>query len=455
MKRATRTREGYHWFRGWRKPSAAQRRVLDELLVGGSNAEIAARLDMSEDGVKWHLSELRQELEIDDRRQLAEWWRTERQHSNVFLPLGALGNLFGNHALAVVAGVAVAAAGLGWLAYTSLEGTGDGSLAGQASQTAVPAPAVVIPTPTATPVPATALVFDTRLRSATTLPGNVMFRRWLDPEALTFVGDANGPTVIDAEGKLTPLSGSTGGAEYVAYYPVPGTSAVVLWRGQAGRLSTIDTRSLQERVLADIGLAPGRGRVAAVSIAARKLAFVDDSASELRVLSFEGGSSSRLYAAPPERVLIAVNWSGDGRSLVLLSGRSTTSQASVVDTITVLDGAGKVIVERPGTGYWVGGAWWRLSELNSAGVMIATTRLLNAQDGSEAPVADTQSLACVSPDGRYGVYQFAASPRFEQRSELRVLATNEVIVEARNEGFLSNCDWTPDSRKVVLSPGGK
>ena len=93
MKRATPTREGYHWFRGWRKPSKAQRRVLDELVAGGTNAEIAARLGISEDGVKWHLSELRQELEIDDRRQLAEWWRTQRQRSNVFLPLGAFGRL--------------------------------------------------------------------------------------------------------------------------------------------------------------------------------------------------------------------------------------------------------------------------------------------------------------------------------------------------------------------------
>jgi len=454
MKRATRTREGYHWFRGWRRPSAAQRRVLDELVVGGSNAAIAARLGISEDGVKWHLSELRQELEIADRRQLAEWWRTQRQRSNVFLPLGALGRLVVSHAMAVVIAVISVSVTISWFAYASLDGTDDGHATIQPSApTPAAAAAVLIPTPTATPVPPTALVFDVEARTAVSLPGGIMYRRWLDTEALTFVGYADGPAIIDAEGNLQPLSGNPS-EEYVAYFPISDGGEVILWRGQAGRLSTIDTGSLQERVLADIGPAPSRGRVAAVSTA-RKLAFVDDTGSELHVLAFGGGSESRLYTAPAERLLIAVNWSSDGQRLVLLSGRRTSPQTGVADTITVLDGAGKTILEQPGIGYWLGGSWWRLSELNSAGAMVATNTLLDSRDGSEAAVADVQFLTCVSPDGRYGIYQFATSPRLEQRSELRSLQTGEVIVEARAAGFLSNCDWTPDSRKVVLSPGGK
>src|SRR5262245_39137870 len=55
------TREGYRWFRGRWRPSAAQRRVLDELAAGRPNAEIALRLGLSLDTVKWHMAQLRAE----------------------------------------------------------------------------------------------------------------------------------------------------------------------------------------------------------------------------------------------------------------------------------------------------------------------------------------------------------------------------------------------------------
>src|SRR5690606_16756827 len=72
------TREGYQRFRGWR-PSARQRQVLDLLVEAKSNAEIALALDITPDGVKWHVNELLSETGLKDRQGLAHWWVAERE----------------------------------------------------------------------------------------------------------------------------------------------------------------------------------------------------------------------------------------------------------------------------------------------------------------------------------------------------------------------------------------
>ena len=56
----------------------AEQRVLQELRKGGTNAEIAARLGVSLDAVKYHISNMLGKLELDNREQLAAW-RPERR----------------------------------------------------------------------------------------------------------------------------------------------------------------------------------------------------------------------------------------------------------------------------------------------------------------------------------------------------------------------------------------
>ena len=51
----------------------AEQRVLDELRAGGTNAEIAVRLGVSPDAVKYHISNMLGKLELGDRHQLAAW----------------------------------------------------------------------------------------------------------------------------------------------------------------------------------------------------------------------------------------------------------------------------------------------------------------------------------------------------------------------------------------------
>ena len=48
----------------------AEQRVLEELRNGGTNAEIAARLGVTLDAVKYHVSNMLGKLELDNRNQL-------------------------------------------------------------------------------------------------------------------------------------------------------------------------------------------------------------------------------------------------------------------------------------------------------------------------------------------------------------------------------------------------
>jgi DNA-binding NarL/FixJ family response regulator len=67
-------RDGYHWRkRTW--PSPAQRRVLDALKEGGTNAQIAGQLGLSFETVKWHISELLWQTDLGSRTRLSQWWK--------------------------------------------------------------------------------------------------------------------------------------------------------------------------------------------------------------------------------------------------------------------------------------------------------------------------------------------------------------------------------------------
>ncbi|MDE2933723.1 MAG: helix-turn-helix transcriptional regulator [Chloroflexota bacterium] len=51
----------------------AERRVLEELRKGGTNAEIAVRIGIGPETVKTHISNMLAKLDLDDRQQLAAW----------------------------------------------------------------------------------------------------------------------------------------------------------------------------------------------------------------------------------------------------------------------------------------------------------------------------------------------------------------------------------------------
>jgi DNA-binding CsgD family transcriptional regulator len=136
-------REGYHQFRDG-QPSDRQRQVLDLLAEGKTNAEIADRLGITADGVKWHISELLGETGLADRQALARWWVEERaqRRQPAFLPLWPpLPRVaIGSSAAAVVLVIVT-----GWLLW------GQGSGDGEHLPLPEAASADVAPSPTPTP----------------------------------------------------------------------------------------------------------------------------------------------------------------------------------------------------------------------------------------------------------------------------------------------------------------
>jgi hypothetical protein len=62
-------------------------------------------------------------------------------------------------------------------------------------------------------------------------------------------------------------------------------------------------------------------------------------------------------------------------------------------------------------------------------------------------------LLCVSPDGVYGIFAIGdfASPTLK----VVKLGTNETVTSVAVSRSLISCDWTADSTRAVLSPGGK
>ena len=131
--------------------TAAEQRVLAELRRGGTNAEIAVRLGVTLDAVKFHISNMLGKLQLENREQLAAWRPEPRRR--LFGLLAVPGTLEPIGRLLVWAGVA--AAGAAAVAVVVVVLIVLSSLDGSEQQLAF-APTAT-PTATATPTPAPAV----------------------------------------------------------------------------------------------------------------------------------------------------------------------------------------------------------------------------------------------------------------------------------------------------------
>ena len=139
----------------------AERRVLAELRRGGTNAEIAARLGVTLDAVKFHISNMLGKLQLENREQLAAWRPEPRRRLFGLLALPAalepIGRVLVWTGVAAAGTAAVAVVAVVLIVLSSLDGseqqlafapTATATLAATAAPTATPTTA-----PTATPTP--------------------------------------------------------------------------------------------------------------------------------------------------------------------------------------------------------------------------------------------------------------------------------------------------------------
>ncbi len=134
-------------------------RVLDALREGGTNAEIAARLGLSADTVKTHISNMLAKLELRDRRALAAWRRDapRRRLGGVLAVPAVLWSVGRPLAWVGVGAAALAGVVVVVVALVALEGIVEGDRDPRA--TVAPPPTATRLPPDSTPTPARE-VFD-------------------------------------------------------------------------------------------------------------------------------------------------------------------------------------------------------------------------------------------------------------------------------------------------------
>jgi DNA-binding CsgD family transcriptional regulator len=71
-------------YRYERELTPRQRQVIELISRGYTNAEIGARLGVSMDGAKWHVSEILSKLALSSREEVAEYWRHRNKMSTRF-----------------------------------------------------------------------------------------------------------------------------------------------------------------------------------------------------------------------------------------------------------------------------------------------------------------------------------------------------------------------------------
>lgn len=97
-----------------RQLTARQKRVLDLIVEGRTNGEIAAELGMTLDGAKWNVSEILTKLGLSGREEAADYWRWRHRRTRGFanlmralLPVTAVKWAGGVAGLAVVGAMGV------------------------------------------------------------------------------------------------------------------------------------------------------------------------------------------------------------------------------------------------------------------------------------------------------------------------------------------------------------
>jgi hypothetical protein len=432
-------------------------------VLGRSNADIAADLSISLDGAKWHVGQLLTETGLDDRDQLAQWWRGERESVGGRRAVGSF--------LAILARAAVAAPVVLiaiWLVTANFRFSGNSDEKAQASlpaTVAAPVAALPAPTPSPTPEPPGAWIFDLRDKSVRTMPKADCCLRWVDAGRLVTPLSSTA-AITDLEGNV--LTALPSGAVWAV---AQDKHQILLYDYSDGSFTEYNADSGQVSDLVSLGPSrPGahgedtRSVSVAPDTSLIAVATVTEAGVVLDLIRPDGSDRRTIWTAPPDTWLTSIEWSPDGAAMLFVTkqrnldgGRLTETPASA----TVVDLRGRVLLDEPITCYdarWQGSAVVLLADGGPYQCGQSGSAAIALPSGIQSQGPSLKGLFCLSPDGRYGVYgevvPYTANGRGPTQRVVE-LASGAVIMEAQTRPEIGSCDWTADSTRVVLSFGGK
>lgn len=460
--------------------------VLGLIREGLSNEEIAKRLSVSVDGVKFHVSEILSKLGVHDRLEAARWqpdkarpwWLAAAAPVVVWRRLN-----FGELSLALAGAVGVLiAAGVAVLIWGLLATRGGGPDTSLADRTRTAGPASV-------------LLFDVRKGTATRLPvrRNLMLARWLK-EGETFVAydiGARAWKAFDLDGNdlrtLVKLPEET--APYITthLYPSPdGKIALVLHGlppedGEPARalgITIFDLVSGTEKAFRGL---PGVNANAVFSPDGQRLAYTNKNSERTSMILAkpDGTDSTALRSVTGAYDYVAaVQWSPDGLTLLIKAhyfGRVGASY-ELVDLFGAT--VWRTDVDRLTSVHWAGPGQLFVAQpevaAENGGTREPKAWFVNVPSATEEPaVVDLAQTCCAdfSPDGRYALFRAnveGAVPRGyvggirpgSARCSLVDIDTGTELIgvlsqeEDIDTGFCAIMDWTSDSRLALVSQGG-
>jgi hypothetical protein len=292
--------------------------------------------------------------------------------------------------------------------------------------------------------------------------------QWLRPDRLlsyagaeTLIVDFTGAVITRAQGTLPR------GALYIDQsagkaLAVEGSQAVWEW----------DPASGEKRLLVDLGPPPvlpraTSNRMVDLSASAGRIAVGDvlDGSLRVEVMGLDGSERRLVWQEEEGAWLQQLELSPDGRRLVIATATRRVDGARVSDeprAVTALDVVtGSVLYRIEPPVRWSPLRWAGPGRILLTGseIPFQPSTLIDLRDGSSAPGPEPQGLLCISPDGRYGLYWYqAVTGRVADRpygQRAVDFETGAVVLEQVTGLQGGQCDWTRDSTKAVVSPGGK